>query len=95
MIDQDTDLLLLATIARENETQAELVARFITPRKPNFSQIAYGILECYPDNIRIHDALTNSCVEEEAVWAKNCLSGLQKSSKKLSQQKQTLKFHKQ
>lgn len=83
VIEQDTDLLLLATIARENEIQAELVARFITPRKPNFRQIAYGILECYPDNIRIHDALINSCVEEEAEWGQELLDTLTRKLEKI------------
>lgn len=83
VIDQDTDLLLLATIARENEIQAELVARFITPRKPNFRQIAYGILECYPANIRIHDALINSCVEEEAAGGQELLERLTKKLEKI------------
>jgi hypothetical protein len=83
VIDQDTDLLTLATIARENETQAELVARFITPRKPNFSQIAYGILECYPDNIRIHEALINGCVEEEAAVGQELLERLTRKLEKI------------
>lgn len=83
VIDQEADFLLLATIARENEIQAELIARLITPRKPNFSQIAYGILECYPDNIRIHDILINSCLEEEAAVGQELLERLTRKLEKV------------
>lgn len=78
VIDQGADFHLLISIAREGQHQAELVSRFITPCKPNFCQIAYEILECYPDNSRIQDALIDSFVAEEDMWGQEMLEQLAK-----------------
>ena len=84
VISQDEDADILVALARENQKQAELICHCITTfEKPNFYKIAFGILECYPNNEKIEDALVFSFGQLEGGYFQEWRQKLEKQLKKI------------
>jgi hypothetical protein len=80
---QSAGAQLLLTIALENERRAELICSFITAHNRDFCQIAYKIIEFYPDNEEIQKALINSFLGEEAALLDESLEKIVKMIEKI------------
>jgi hypothetical protein len=62
--DQDQDADLLAMLALENASQAELICDSIRIDKPKYLDISLKIIECYPDNQNILGMLKGNFAQE-------------------------------
>jgi len=83
VIGQNASAQLLLTIALENERQAELICSFITTHNPDFCQIAYKIIEFYPSNEEVQEALINSFSGEEATFLDESIEKIVERIKKI------------
>lgn len=68
VLDQTNDAGVLIKLATENESVAVVIAESITAARPGFWHLAFKIIEKYPSNLNIQNALTAGIEHAEGGW---------------------------
>jgi hypothetical protein len=68
ILDQANDAGILIKLATENESLAEVIAESTTAARPGFWPLAFKIIEKYPGNLNIKNALTRGIAQAEGGW---------------------------
>ena len=68
ILNQENDAEVLIKLATENEKVAEVIAESITAARPGFWPLAFKIIEKYPSNENIENALAGGIEHAEGGW---------------------------